>query len=98
MTSWALSRTEAVGPEQRAEKEETITSVAQEIIKLLELRDMIDARLRQLMSGGQRTPLGGVVIEGIAPTIPKGSIPGMGGGVGPDVPAVTIFSNPLLWI
>ena len=23
---------------------------------------------------------------------------GMGGGVGPDVPPVTIFSNPLLWI
>ena len=82
----------------QAEKEVTITSVDQEIMKLLELRDMIDARLRQLMSGGQRTPLGGVVIEGIAPTVPKGSIPGMGRGVGPDVPAVTIFSNPLLWI
>ena len=82
----------------QAEKEERITSVDQEIMKLLELRDMIDARLRQLMSGGQRTPLGGIVIEGIAPTIPKGSIPGMGGGVGPDVPAVIIFSNPLLWI
>ena len=82
----------------QAEKEVTITSVDQEIMKLLELRDMIDARLRQLMSGGQRTPLGGVVIEGIAPTIPKGSIPGMGGGVGPDVPPITIFSNPLLWI
>ena len=54
----------------------------EKIMRLIELKGEIDKRILELQQGG----------------VPQGARQSMGGGVGPDVPPVTIFSNSLLSI
>ena len=51
----------------------------EEIMRLIELRGEIDKRILELQQGG----------------VPQGARPGMGAGVGPDVPQTTNISNEL---
>jgi hypothetical protein len=54
--------------------------VQEEIMRLMQLREEIDARIQELSAGG----------------IPAGATPGMGQNVGPDVPPMPPGGMPMM--